>query len=54
MGDPKRAADEYAKAAAWWKNADPEIQPYRSEALEGLRRTDGESRGIATQASPPR
>jgi serine/threonine-protein kinase len=54
MGDPKRAADEYAKAAAWWKNADPEIQPHRREALEGLRRTAGELRGIATQASPPR
>ena len=41
MGDPKRAAAEYSKAAAWWANADSFLQPSRQEALAGLRRTGG-------------
>jgi tetratricopeptide (TPR) repeat protein len=48
MGDRKRAAEEYGKVAAWWKNADPVLLPKRQEALDGLRRTAGES------AEPPR
>jgi tetratricopeptide (TPR) repeat protein len=47
MGDRRRAAEEYDKVAAWWKNADPVLQPKRQEALDGLRRTAGES------AEPP-
>jgi tetratricopeptide (TPR) repeat protein len=48
MGERKRAAEEYGKVAAWWKEADPVLQPKRQEALDGLRRTAGES------AEPPR
>ena len=42
MGDSKRAAAEYSKAAAWWANADSFLQPRRQEALAGLWRTGGE------------
>jgi hypothetical protein len=42
MGDRERAAEQYGKAAAWWKNADPVLQPKRQEAVDGLRRTAGE------------
>jgi serine/threonine-protein kinase len=42
LGDRSRAAEEYGKVAAWWKNADLALQPRRQEALDGLRRTAGE------------
>jgi len=49
MGDKKRAAEEYSKVAAWWKNADPVLQPKRQEALDGLTRTAGESAELLRQ-----
>jgi eukaryotic-like serine/threonine-protein kinase len=38
IGEPERAIESYAWVAGMWRNADPQLQPYVTEAREGLAR----------------
>jgi hypothetical protein len=40
----QKAADAYQRVADVWRHADPELQPYVTEAKEGLARLTAESR----------
>ncbi|HEU4524826.1 MAG TPA: hypothetical protein VFR62_07370, partial [Gemmatimonadales bacterium] len=42
LGDTRKAAECYAFVTAAWRRADPELQPYVTEAREGLARLGGE------------
>lgn len=42
LGEHDRAARAYAWVAGMWRNADPELQPYVTEAREGLARLTSE------------
>jgi serine/threonine-protein kinase len=42
IGEPERAIQSYAYVAGMWRNADPELQPYVTEAREGLARLTAE------------
>jgi hypothetical protein len=42
IGKSETAARAYAWVAGMWRNADPELQPYVTEAREGLARLTGE------------
>jgi hypothetical protein len=44
MGDRAKAVDGYQYVADVWRHADPELQPYVTEAKEGLGRLTGEPR----------
>ena len=44
MGDRDKAARDYQYVAAVWRHADPELQPYVTEAKEGLTRMAAEPR----------
>jgi len=38
MGEPDRAREHYLIVLNWWRDADPYVQPWRTEAAEALRR----------------
>jgi eukaryotic-like serine/threonine-protein kinase len=42
IGEREIAAQSYAWVAGMWRNADPELQPYATEAREGLARLSSE------------
>ena len=42
IGERERAIQSYAWVAGMWRNADPELQPYVTEAREGLARLTSE------------
>ena len=42
VGERERALRSYGWVAGMWRNADPELQPYVTEAREGLARLSGE------------
>jgi hypothetical protein len=42
LGDREKAARDYQYVADVWRHADPELQPYVTEASEGLARLAGE------------
>jgi hypothetical protein len=44
VGEREQALPSYAWVAGMWRNADPELQPYVTEAREGLARLTGERR----------
>jgi hypothetical protein len=44
LGDREKAARDYQYVANVWRHADPELQPYVTEAREGLTRVVGEPR----------
>jgi serine/threonine-protein kinase len=44
LGDRTRAVQSYAWVAGMWRNADPELHPYATEAREGLARLTAEGR----------
>jgi eukaryotic-like serine/threonine-protein kinase len=44
MGDREKAARSYQYVASVWRHADPELQPYVTEAREGLARMTSEPR----------
>jgi serine/threonine-protein kinase len=44
LGDREKAARDYQYVADVWRHADPELQPYVTEAREGLTRVAGEPR----------
>jgi eukaryotic-like serine/threonine-protein kinase len=44
IGERDRATRAYAWVVGMWRNADPELQPYVTEAREGLARLTGERR----------
>ena len=44
MGEREKAIQSYHYVADVWQHADPELQPYATEAREGLRRLTSESR----------
>jgi hypothetical protein len=44
LGDQVRATQSYAWVTGMWRNADPELQPYVSEARDALARLTGEKR----------
>jgi hypothetical protein len=44
LGHRERAVESYTWVVGMWRNADPELQPYRREAQEGLARLTGEAR----------
>lgn len=44
LGNRDKAANDYQYVAAVWRHADPQLQPYVSEAKEGLARVIGEPR----------
>jgi hypothetical protein len=44
MGDREKAARDYQYVVAVWRHADPELQPYVTEAREALTRLAAEPR----------
>ena len=44
LGDREKATHAYQYVADVWRHADPELQPYVTEAREGLKRMTGEPR----------
>jgi hypothetical protein len=42
IGEREQALHSYSWVAGMWRNADPELQPYVTEAREGLARLSGE------------
>jgi serine/threonine-protein kinase len=42
IGEPERAIESYAWVAGMWRNADPQLRPYVTEAREGLARLTDE------------
>jgi len=44
LGDREKAAHNYQYVTAVWRHADPELQPYVSEANAGLTRMTSEPR----------
>jgi eukaryotic-like serine/threonine-protein kinase len=44
LGDQTRAVQSYAWVSGMWRNADPELRPYATEAREGLARLTAEGR----------
>jgi len=38
MGEPAKAAEQYARFVDMWRDADPELQPIVEEAREAVRR----------------
>ena len=44
LGHRERAVESYTWVVGMWRNADPELQPYRREAQGGLARLTGEAR----------
>jgi serine/threonine-protein kinase len=44
LGDREKAARDYQYVANVWRHADPDLQPYVTEAREGLTRVAGEPR----------
>jgi serine/threonine-protein kinase len=42
IGEPERAIESYAWVAGMWRNADPQLRPYVTEAREGLARLTSE------------
>jgi hypothetical protein len=44
LNQRQKAADAYQRVAEVWRHADPELQPYVTEAKEGLARLTAESR----------
>ena len=44
LGDREKAIRAYQYVANLWRHADPELQPYVTEAREGLGRMTGEPR----------
>jgi hypothetical protein len=44
LGDREKAARDYQYVANVWRHADPELQPYVTEAREALTRVVGEPR----------
>ena len=44
LGEPNRALDGYQQVVGLWRHADPELQPFVSEARAGLERLTAETR----------
>jgi hypothetical protein len=52
-GDPVEAATYYWLALVLWERGGPEVEPYRSEAAAGLRRTGADRETMRFPARPP-